>query len=198
MKSFAENKFEEILLEKCRSALSLKNDISHDMAHALRVMKLAKYISFFEGGNLKIILPAALFHDIICYPKDSLQTKNSTTESAILAEHILTQDNLLLPTEILEVKRIISNCSFSKKIPSTCIEEEIVRDADLLEASGAVSIMRTFASAGIMNHPFYNLTDPFARHREPNDKKLCVRSIFYTFITSSKTLKNNNRQTNSR
>ena len=189
MKSFAENKFEEILLEKCRSALSVKNDISHDMAHALRVMKLAKYISFFEGGNLKIILPAALFHDIICYPKDSLQTKNSTTESAILAEHILTQDNLLLPTEILEVKRIINNCSFSKKIPSTCIEEDIVRDADLLEASGAVSIMRTFASAGIMNHPFYNLTDPFARHREPNDKKYALDLFFTRLLQVRKHLK---------
>lgn len=187
--SLSENEFEDKLLEQCVLHLSKQNDVSHDMTHALRVMKLVKYLSFFEGGNLRVIIPAALFHDIICYPKDSPQTKNSTKESADLAEIVLLKHHFLEPKEIAEVKRIINNCSFSKKIPSTSIEENIVRDADLLEASGAISIMRTFASAGIMNHSFYDIKDPFAKNRQPDDRTYALDLFFTRLLQIRKHLK---------
>ena len=44
------------------------------------------------------------------------------------------------------------------------LESKILQDADRLEATGAISIMRTFSSGGQMNRPFYDPADPFCRN----------------------------------
>ncbi|MFH0999513.1 MAG: HD domain-containing protein, partial [Bacteroidota bacterium] len=62
------------------------NDPSHDLDHALRVLYLAEYIAKKENADRDIIVPAALFHDIICYPKNHRQSINSAKNSAILAK----------------------------------------------------------------------------------------------------------------
>jgi uncharacterized protein len=45
-------------------------DVSHDFEHALRVLSNAEKIAKEESGDLEIIIPAALFHDLIVYPKN--------------------------------------------------------------------------------------------------------------------------------
>ncbi|EQD59475.1 metal dependent phosphohydrolase [mine drainage metagenome] len=52
--------------------------------------------------------------------------------------------------KIAGVAYAISKCSFSRNTKPRTIEAKIVHDADLLEATGAVSIMRTFSSSVIM------------------------------------------------
>ncbi|MCK9344648.1 MAG: phosphohydrolase, partial [Candidatus Pacebacteria bacterium] len=54
--------------------------------------------------------------------------------------------------------------SFSKGITPDLIEAKGLQDADRLEATGAISIMRTFASSGQMNRPFYSPEDPFCEN----------------------------------
>ena len=58
------------------------------------------------------------------------------------------------------------------------LESQIVQDADGLEATGAISIMRTFATTGQMNRPFYNPVDPFCKTREPDAMKNAL-DLFY-------------------
>src|SRR5262249_49329860 len=68
---------------------ALKDDPSHDFSHLLRVANLAKNIAEMEGGDLDIVIPAALFHDIIVYRKDSPESARETEESALVAQEVL-------------------------------------------------------------------------------------------------------------
>lgn len=177
--------FIETLVASLKRNISHYNDVSHDVLHAQRVLHLAEQIAAVEGGDIEIMAPAALFHDIICYPKDSPDSELSPIHSAELAADIL-QTILGYPrSKIQSVHKIIKNCSFSKNIVAMTIEERIIQDADRLEATGAISIMRTFASTGIMRHMFYNEEDPFCVHRQA-DSNLYGLDLFYTRLLKIK------------
>jgi uncharacterized protein len=143
-------------------------DPSHDIYHSMRVVKNAEYIVSKENGDLDIIVPAALFHDIICYPKNSGKSKLSSSESADFATKILREIDNYPKGKISKVHTSIKECSFSKQIIPESLESKILQDADRLEATGAISIMRTFASAGLMKSMLYNYEDPFCNDREPD------------------------------
>lgn len=155
------------------------NDPSHDIHHILRVLKNAKHIATEESGDLEVVIPAALFHDLITYPKNDPRSKEEQQESALEAEKIL-RDIPEYPLDKIErVKTSIELCSFSKGIVPDFLEAKILQDADRLEATGVISIMRTFASTGIMKRLFYNPEDPFCENREPDDFKYAI-DLFYT------------------
>lgn len=155
------------------------NDPSHDLDHALRVLYLAEYIGKKEGGDRDIIVPSALFHDIICYPKNHRQSIKSTKKSATLVKKILAGIDGFPDKKIKAVKYVINSCSFTKGINPITLEAKIIQDADRLEATGAVAIMRTFSSTGSMNRKFYNQNDPFCENRKPDDMKYAI-DLFYT------------------
>lgn len=158
MNKFLENKLIEIVKER-----QVKNDPSHDFQHVMRVLNLAKKIGKSVGADLDIIIPAALFHDIIVYKKDSPKSKNEAHESADVAERILFKIKKYPKNKIASVKTCITQCSFSKGIIPSLVEAKVLQDADRLEATGAISIMRTFASCGHMNKPFYSVDDPLCQ-----------------------------------
>jgi len=54
------------------------------------------------------------------------------------------------------------------------LEAKILQDADGLEATGAISIMRTFSSAGSMRKAFYHPSDPFCTKRQPDDMRYAL------------------------
>lgn len=110
-----------------------------------------------------MVIPAALFHDIIVYQKDSEASKNESEESADLAAEVLSQIDEYPDEKISAVKTCITECSFSKGKDASIIESKVLQDADRLEATGAVSIMRTFASCADMDRPFYPPEDPLCR-----------------------------------
>lgn len=66
-------------------------------------------------------------------------------------------------SKIEKVVTCIKQCSFSKGIKPDLLESKILQDADRLEATGAISIMRTFSSCGQMNTSFYDPKDPFCK-----------------------------------
>lgn len=138
-----------------------KTDPSHDFQHVLRVLNLSLKIGVKEGADLEILIPAALFHDIIVYRKDSLNSKNEAQESSEFAKNILKKINGYPKNKIAAVTECIKQCSFSKGIKPDLLESKIIQDADRLEATGAISIMRTFSSCGQMGKQFYDSRDPF-------------------------------------
>ncbi len=153
-------------------------DVSHDFKHALRVLLNAERIAKEENGDFDIIVPAALFHDLVVYPKNHPDKHKSQEESAEAAERILNTFGNFPKEKIERVKTCILECSFSKGIIPDLLESKILQDADGLEATGAISIMRTYSSTGQMKRPFYNSEDPFCKNREPNASKFAL-DLFY-------------------
>jgi uncharacterized protein len=154
------------------------SDVSHDFEHALRVLSNAESIAKKEGGDLDIIVPAALFHDLIVYPKNHPEKHKSQEESAQAAEKILNKLGNFPKETIGKVKICNLECSFSKGIIPKFLESKILQDADGLEATGAISIMRTYSSTGQMKRLFYNSENPFCTNRKPDSSRFAL-DLFY-------------------
>ncbi len=139
-----------------------KDDPCHDFEHIKRVLNLGIKIAKKEGADLEIVIPSILFHDTIVYRKDSPESKNETEESAEVAGQILRDIKKFPQDKIDAIKTCIRECSFSKGIMPQTLEGKVVQDADRLESTGAISIMRTFTSGGQMSgRGLYFVEDPF-------------------------------------
>lgn len=66
-----------------------KDDPSHNINHALKVLAISEKITTAENADFDIILPSALFHDVISYPKNHHKRLHSSKESAKFAKRIL-------------------------------------------------------------------------------------------------------------
>lgn len=155
------------------------HDPAHDFSHSLRVLILAERISANEGGDLTVVTPAALFHDLVSYPKNSHRTHLSAEESADAAGSILSNLADYPKNKIPLVHAAIRCHSFGTLLSPDFLEARIIQDADALEATGAIAIMRTFASTGVMKRPFYHIADPFCSDRNPDDRRYAL-DLFVT------------------
>jgi len=176
--------FKTALLAIARERIT-DDDPSHDLGHAVRIMNLAVRIAEDEGADLGIVIPAALFHDAVNYPKNDPRANQSAEESADLAAQILRDLPGYPANKIPAVHECIRQCSFSKGIVPTRLEAMILQDADRLEATGAISIMRTFASTGQMRRPFFSTKDPFCDHRKPDAKHFALDLFFERLLKVS-------------
>ncbi len=158
------------ILRKHVKTMMAKNDPAHDFEHVLRVYANAERICKKEKADKKLVLTAALLHDIVSFPKSDPRSKTSSTKSAIKAKKIL-QKLLYSYEEIKIIINAIENHSFSKNKTPKTLEEKILQDADRLDALGAIGIARTFAVGGAENRSFYNSSDPFCLSRKPNDQE---------------------------
>ena len=157
----------------------IHNDLSHDFGHAYRVMNLATRIAISENADLDIVIPAALFHDVFVY-KGSSKYKMEHVQSANFAKRALLKIEEYPKEKIEKVAYSIMVCSFSKNIRPKLLEAKVLQDADLLESTGAISIMRTFGSSTPMHiTAYYDLKDPFCYGRKPNDRKYSL-DLFFT------------------
>jgi uncharacterized protein len=137
----------------------------------MRVYKNAELIGRRERADLEVLLPAALLHDLVVYPKGSAKTTKSADDSADLAEKWL-QRYGYPRDKIDKISYCIRTHSYSKRFVPSTLEGRILQDADRLDALGAVGIARTFSVGGSENRPFYNPADPFWRSgRELNDRE---------------------------
>lgn len=154
------------------------NDPSHDGNHALQVLKNVEMLIEVEGGDPDILVPAALLHDVVIYPKNDPKSDLAPAESAALTKEILENIEGYPQDKIPVVMEVIERCSFNKTEEPKTLEGKILRDADKLEVTGAVSIMRTFSSGGQMGRPLYHREDPFAEQRDVNAKDQSL-DLFY-------------------
>jgi len=159
----------------------MDNDSAHDFDHVMRVYKNAQKICKKEKANEKLVLCAALLHDIVSYPKSDKRSKNSSTESAkkskiILKKYDFTND------EITIISDAIRDHSFSQNKTPQSIVGKILQDADRLDAIGAIGIARVFATGGSLKRPFYNIDDPFCKTRKPDDKTWTVDHFYQKLL----------------
>lgn len=124
----------------------------HDLQHALRVCSNAKKINDKEMGDEKIVLTAALIHDTV----DKKLFENFD-ERIDYVKQFLNDNNYTLE-EIDEIIYIISNISWNngKNTELNSLNAKIVRDADRLDAIGAIGIIRTIEYGNSKQRKFYD------------------------------------------
>jgi len=155
----------------------IDNDPAHDFEHTMRVYKNAQKICKKEKANEKLVLSAALLHDIVSYQKSDKRSKKSSIESAKKSKKILEKFDFS-KEEVTIISDAIRDHSFSQNTIPKTLEGKILQDADRLDALGAIGIARVFATGGLLKRPFYNIDDPFCKRRIPDDKTWTVDHFF--------------------
>lgn len=125
----------------------------HDWYHIERVYQMAMYLQSKEGGDPLVIASAALLHDI----SDHKLNGGIMNDGGRVAKEWLLE---LGQTEELadRVAEIVDGVSFKGALlrdDAFNLEVQIVRDADRLDAMGALGIARAFHFGGSRNRPFY-------------------------------------------
>lgn len=149
-------------------------DASHDFQHIERVRKNALLIMRGEENvNREIIEIAILLHDV-SDPKYS-GDEGKKKESAILKQLQLSDDDEKW------VEEIIQSVSFSggNSKEATTLESQIVRDADRLDAIGAIGIARTFAYGGAKGRKLYDWNEQ-ARNNMSEEEYRTVKTASVT------------------
>lgn len=153
-------------------AQRMETDPAHDLAHLDRVWMNAQTIA---GGqaDMPVLLAACYLHDLVNLPKNDPDRPLAAQRSAADSEPIL-QEMGLQPTQIRAVQHAIAAHSFSGEVAPETTEARILRDADRLDALGAVGIARTFLVSGALNRQLYDPADPFAQQRPLDDLQFSI------------------------
>ena len=159
----------------------MNNDSAHDFNHVMRVYSNAQKICEKEKANEKLVLSAALLHDIVSYRKSDKRSKMSSIESARKCKLVLKKYDFS-KEEIAIISDAIRNHSFSQNKTPLTLEGKILQDADRLDAMGAIGIARVFATGGSLKRPFYNTDDPFCKTRTPDDKTWTVDHFYQKLL----------------
>ncbi|MFA3920165.1 HD domain-containing protein [Ruegeria hyattellae] len=154
------------------AAARMAQDPAHDLAHLDRVWANAQLID--DGSaDPRVLLAASYLHDLVNLPKDHPDRTQASRMSAEVAESIL-PDCGFSPDQIEATRHAIVAHSFSAGIPPETTEARILRDADRLDALGAIGIARAFCVAGALDRALYDPTDPFCQHRDPDDRQFAL------------------------
>lgn len=128
-------------------------EAGHDWFHVDRVYRNALLIAKEECCNMQVVALAALLHDIA----DSKFHDGDEGLGPKRTREFLNQEGVPEAT-IDHVVAIIKNMSFRSRdeVDFSSIELDIVRDADRLDAIGAIGIARAFNYGGYRNRAMYD------------------------------------------
>jgi len=148
-------------------------DPSHDVLHIRRVVHLARRLADEEGADWRVVAPAAYFHDMVTVPKNDPRRAQASRLSADAAIAYLS--SIGYPPELFHaIAHAIEAHSFSANIAPETLEAKVVQDADRLDSLGAIGIARCFSTSALMARPYYDVSDPFAQARPPDDRAFCI------------------------
>lgn len=119
---------------------------SHGLDHVLRVVYLCEMIGKEEGADMRVLIPAAYFHDI-ARPAEEETGVPHEEAGAQMAERYLRSiryDEEFIPG----ITHAIRTHRYSSGEEPETLEARVLSDADKLDAMGAVGIARTFIRAG--------------------------------------------------
>jgi len=154
------------------------DDLAHDWEHIERVYRLAVYIAEQENADIFIVGMAALMHDIGHLSTDT-SLHHADLSMSMASELLLTYDVSAATREA--ILHAIEAHSFSLGIEPRTLEAQVVRDADRLDALGAIGILR-WAITGVVRRTgetqFYHPDDPFAEWHALDDRRYMLDHFF--------------------
>jgi len=131
----------------------LANDpTGHDWHHVERVTRLAVHIAQEEGAGTFVVELTALLHDIADYKLVSDPQQAMNDVRAWLASQGADEGLIGKIVQIIEAMSFKGADTVLMSTP----EGQIVREADLLDAMGAIGIARTFTYGGSIGRPIHN------------------------------------------
>ncbi len=154
-------------------------EAGHDIWHIRRVVKNARKIAEKEGGDLEIILSAAWLHDIA---DAKFHDGNEDIGPEISVKFL--QSIGMEEEKIFHVENIIRNLSFKNHFSPKgfeSLELHIVRDADRLDAIGAIGVARAFHFGGYKNNPIFLPGVPLHEEIDEETYKQYDRSTIHHF-----------------
>ncbi len=129
---------------------------SHDWSHIERVARMALHLAQEEGANTEVVLVSAYLHDL----GRGMPGENHLSAGVRQARELM--DQLGYPLDFQEaVLHCIRAHSFSCGEEPQTLEAQVLRDADRLDALGAIGIARCFA----YGNPFYHPEEPIPQTR---------------------------------
>lgn len=151
------------LIQKTADFVRLKlqsEHTGHDWYHVERVLKTARFIQSKEGGDLELVELAALLHDLgDDETHDFHQEKGSLILCGMMDILEIEED---LQNKIIKIVNESQWYGDETKAPST-LEGKIIQDADLLDSTGVIGLVRVFATGGNIGRVIY---DPKRKPRE--------------------------------
>ncbi|MCM3756913.1 HD domain-containing protein [Sporosarcina aquimarina] len=140
-----------------------KFDASHDFDHILRVLQNAHEImKEMDGVNRTAVELAVYLHDV-----DDPKYAGLTNTSAVAILKELAVPQALSELVLATIESVSFSGGNSKEIDSP--EGAIVRDADRLDAIGAIGIARTFAYGGAKGRKLYDPTESIRTSMSEHD-----------------------------
>ena len=162
----------------------LKSESAHDYWHCYRVVQMAGFIGEKEKADLTVLELAGWLHDI-AHPINKM---DHDIEGAKFVRKYL--PNLGVDKKIVDkVANCIKNHRFLKGKKANSLEEQILQDADKLDALGAVGIARLFTVAGEHGQTMYDpKVIPDFEHYLKNDLSKTTIAHFYDKLFKLKDL----------
>ena len=178
--------FKELLgrLEAHFAAEPFERDGAHDLAHILRVARLADRIAGAEGADREVAVAGALLHDLVYRPKNHPESPRTAELSAALARAWCAEIPALAPKADRIVHAIEAH-SWSGQAEAETLEARVVQDADRLEAIGAIGIARVFATGASFRSKLWHPGDPWAEDRDLDDKAYTLDHFFKKLLKLS-------------
>ena len=142
------------VVERRVKAYFIDKEGSHDWHHIKRVLELSRKIQAIEGGNKQLVELCALLHDVSDhkYNGGDYELGGAVARKWVVdaggSNELANQVSLIVPKISYKGANVED-----QKLP---IEGQIVRDADRLDAIGAIGVARAFAYGGSKNRPLFN------------------------------------------
>ncbi len=154
----------------------------HDMHHVWRVFRLTQRFAEALDANREVVGCAALTHDLHrvrgegtgCDPAETLPEVRGLLENAgVSGERV---------PAVTECVAVHDGLAFRGDDPQPgTLEAKILRDADNLDAMGAVGIARTFAFGGVHGTPMWDADgEEYSQLYHFEDKLLRLRGELHT------------------
>jgi len=158
-----------------------EGDPAHDMEHVRRVVAAATRLARVEEADLEVVLPSAWLHDCVVMPKDSPLRGTASTLAAQVATDFLR--TISYPEQRLQdIHHAISAHSFSSGIGPRTLEAMVVRDADFLDALGAIGIARCLMLGTILGQHLYDPAEPIPEKRQPDDRRYTIDHFYVKLL----------------
>ena len=146
--------------------------------HVERVYRLAVYIAAQENADIFIVGMAALMHDIGHLSTDT-SLHHADLSKSMAGELLLSYG---IPAATREaILHAIEAHSFSLGIEPRTLEAQVVRDADRLDALGAIGILRWAITGAVRRtgeNQIYHPNDPFAEWHALDDRRYMLDHFF--------------------